>query len=804
MSIRDREALNKRAEEILSRLKDGEKCRLLYGDGLWNTHALLKKGIVSVTMHDGPLGLRVPIEKVDDFHPDSEPATCFPAPCLLACSWDVALEKEIGRAMAMEAITYDTDLLLAPGVNLKRNPLCGRNFEYFSEDPYLSGKMGAAFIQGVQSQGVGCCLKHYALNNQEYHRFTVDVELDERTLREFYLLPFEIAVKEAEPWAVMASYNRINGTYACDNSYLLEDVLMKEWSFDGPVISDWGATSHPVRSHDFGLCLEMPGLEKREKTLKKALRKRELRKEKLNEAAKRVIKLSLLSSGRAKNTEGWMFADNHRLAKKAAIESMILLKNDDGFLPFRNYSECCIIGALADKFRYQGEGSSRVTPQALVNFLSAIPEGEEVPYAPGYPLKGDECSAQEYFQEALDLVSRKKRVILFLGLPDGVESEGFDRKKMTLPQDQLSLFEAIRALTEEIVVVLLTGSPIELGSIKKAKSILLAYLPGEAGGEAIDELLRGVHSPSGKLAESWPLSYSQVPSSSYFDKEERVAPYKEAFFIGYRYYDSFKEEIAYPFGFGLSYTSFHFENVVLDKKEKKISFTIENIGNFPAFETPQVYVSYLGKDAIKPKKELAGFTKVFLEPKQKKTVTISLSPYPFRIWDTNDHLFKELAGKYEIYLALSSQNFVAKPMSYVIKKGESSYKASEEFLMQVPTYLSFKDTGNLCIDEREFSALLGRPLTPDAKKTNRPFNLNSTLEEVGSFTKSGKFILSLLRKKYIGREKEYDLMLSTPIRMLTHVLKPSVIAFLLDCANGRHMRAFFELIFGVNSSYFAF
>lgn len=796
----DSEALEKRANEILSTLSDGEKCRLLYGDGVWKTNAILKKGIRAVEMHDGPLGLRTPLVSAESDSPEeNEPATCFPSPSLLACSWDPSLEKEIGRAMAMEAITFHTDLLLAPGVNIKRNPLCGRNFEYLSEDPLLAGKLAAGFINGAQEEGVGCCLKHYALNNQEHNRFSYSAEVDERTIREFYLLPFEIAVKESSPWAVMASYNKINGTYACDNSYLLEDVLMKDWGFKGPVMSDWGATSDPVRSHDFGLSLEMPCSVKRERQLKKALRKGELRREKLEEAAKRMIQLSLLASGRREKTEGWMFADNHQLARKAAEKSMVLLKNEDGFLPFRNYHDCCIIGGFAEKLRYQGGGSSKVTPQALVNFLSAIPEDIDVPYAQGYPMgNGEEKSAQELLQEALDLASRRERVIFFLGVPEGVESEGYDRKNMSLPSDQIALYEAVRALTDNVVVVLLTGAPVELGPVMNAKAILLAYLPGEAGGEAIDHILRGYANPSGKLAESWPTSYEDVPSAPYFGKEEKIAPYKEAIFTGYRYYQSVPGSVSFPFGHGLSYSHFSYSSFQFDEEKKEVSFLLKNDSSIDGEEIAEVYLSYQGRDIPKPEKELAGFCKVSLVAGEEKKVQITLSPYAFRVWDSTEHAFKTLAGNYQIFVGTSISNMALGPISFRVKKDKNSYSPSEERLASISTYLTFRDTGKLVVDDSEFSALLSHPVTPDGAKATRPFDLNSTFKDIEE-TSFGKFIVSLIRKRYRGKENgEFKVAMEAPIRMAGNYVKPRVAACIVECCNGRYFHGLWRLIAGAN------
>ena len=799
----DKESLDKKAGEILASLTDREKCLLLFGNGMWKTHGIKGKGVPEVEMHDGPLGLRVPLdEKTSGFMEPVEKATCFPSPALLACSWDPVLLESVGSMVAKEAITLHTDLLLAPGINIKRNPLCGRNFEYFSEDPVLAGVLGASYIKGVQKEGVGACLKHFALNNQEHNRFAYSAEVDERTMREFYLRPFEIAVKEGQPWAVMAAYNRVNGTFCSDNSYLLEDVLFASWNFQGPVISDWGGTADPVRSHDFGLSLEMPCSFSRLPELRRALRKGELSRSKLDEASLRMIKLSLLATSRPKEAEGWRFADSHALARKAAAESIVLARNERNILPLKDYEDCAVIGGIAERMPFQGKGSSRVTAQAATNFLSAIPD-EDIAYAQGYPMGlPNELSAQELMQEAVEVASRAKNVILFLGLPEGIESEGDDRKDMRLPSDQMALFEAVRAINRNTVVVLVGGAPVELDSLLDSPGLVLSYLGGEAGAEAIDDVLSGRVNPSGKLAETWPLRYSDVPSSSYYGKEIRTAPYMESFFVGYRYFCSSKVVPGLPFGHGLSYTEFSYRGARLNLETKTIEIDLENAGSRPGEEVVQVYARYEGKDALMPERQLCCFGKVALLPKEHKTVSLQIPDRTFEIWDSSSHSFKKLAGKYSLLVGSSSSDIRLEPIPFEVARDKESYKADKTYLLSLKAYFDFRKKGVLEVDQDSFSALLGRHPTADIASSPRPFDLNSTIRELED-CHFGKFIGGIIRKRFRGKsEAELSAAIDVPIRMVSVFSSPKFAGFIVECCNGRFLHGFVRLFIGTRGMRF--
>ena len=799
----DKDSLDKKAREILASLADREKCLLLFGNGMWKTHGIKGKGVQEVEMHDGPLGLRVPLdEKTSGFAEPVEKATCFPSPALLACSWDPSLLEAVGSMVAKEAITLHTDLLLAPGINIKRNPLCGRNFEYFSEDPLLAGILGASYIKGVQKEGVGACLKHFALNNQEHNRFAYSAEVDERTMREFYLRPFEIAVKEGEPWAVMAAYNRVNGTFCSDNSYLLEDVLFGSWNFQGPVISDWGGTADPVRSHDFGLSLEMPCSFSRLRELRRALRKGELRRSKLDEAALRMVKLSLLASNRTKETEGWRFSDSHGLARKAAAESIVLARNERNILPLKDYKECCVIGGIAERMPFQGKGSSRVTAQAATNFLSAAPD-EDIPYAQGYPMGlPNELSAQELMQEAVEVASGTKNVILFLGIPEGVESEGDDRKDMRLPSDQMALYEAVRAINRNTIVVLVGGAPVELGGLLESPGLVLSYLGGEAGAEAIEDVLSGRVNPSGKLAETWPMRYSDVPSSSYYGKEIRTASYMESFFVGYRYFCSAKTAPGLPFGHGLSYTEFSYRGARLNPEAKMLEVDLENVGDLPGEEVVQVYARYEGKDALMPERQLCCFAKIAMLPGERKTITLQIPDRTFEIWDSLTHSFKTLAGKYSFLVGSSSTDIRLEPIPYEVSRDKDSYKADKGYLQSLKAYFDFRRKGVLEVDADSFSALLGRHPTPDIASSPRPFDLNSTIREMED-CQFGKLVGRMVRRRFRDKsEADLSSVIDVPIRMVSGFFSPKFAGFVVECCNGRFLHALMRLFIGTRGMRF--
>lgn len=793
------------ASRLVKKMSLKEKVRLLYGHGAWHTNGVAKYGLKEVTMHDGPLGLRCVPEGKETLMNGAPKATCFPAPCLTACSWDPSVTNSIGQAEGKEAINQKCDIILAPGCNIKRNPLCGRNFEYLSEDPLLAGKMAAGFINGVQSQGVGCSLKHFACNSQEAYRLTNDSEVDERALREIYLKGFEIAVRESKPWTVMCCYNRVNGVYGSDNDYLLNDTLREEWGFSGIVMSDWGATNDPIRSHNHGLDLEMPCYINRETQLAKAVKDGSLTEANLDAEATRMAVLALKVADRPEQKGAFNYGMGHQVAYEAALNSIVLLKNAEKTLPLKNYDDCCVIGSLADKFRYQGAGSSQVTPVELVNFLTAInvarKPGDEVPFAHGYSLKKKDSEDENLLEEAVALAKKKKRVILFMGLPASYESEGFDRKNMKMPPNQIALFEAIHNVNPNIVVVLLCGAPIELPFEKEAKAIVLAYLPGEAGGAAISQILLGKRNPCGKLAESWPRRYEDVVSHDFYPGGEHMSLYKESIYVGYRYYLTSGIGALYPFGYGLSYTSFRYSNLKIvgsplkSKANIKVSFKLTNSGKIAGYEIVEVYSSPLSKKVFKPLRELRAFDKIHLKAGESKTISFSIPYLSFAHYDDVDERFEVEGGRYHIDIGSSSSDI---KLSGSILVSESDKQMDRQSLL--PSYYNVADKKFLFPTDEEFERLLGHSI-PVIKKTRA--NWNSTIGDI-SGTLVGKIMIRLSSKVAAPLNDDPDaasdqkqMVLETSLRMLQVMgIKEKQIMAIIDLANHNPLKAIYDIICG--------
>jgi beta-glucosidase len=796
----------KRAKEYLAKMSVKEKVSLLFGDKAWHTYGVNRLSLKGITMHDGPLGLRAVPESNASLLDGASEATCFPAPCLTACSFDPKVTESIGKAMGREAAMKETNLILAPGVNIKRNPLCGRNFEYLSEDPLLAGKMASGFINGCQSQGIGVSLKHFALNNQETYRVSYSAEVDARALREIYLKPFEIAVKEAKPWTVMCSYNQINGVFSSDNDQLLNGILRSEWGFEGVVISDWGAANDPIRSHNHGMDLEMPCFVNRVPQLTKAYKKGVLLDKVLKEEATRLIALDLKANEPHNYTKAYNYGMGHDVARKAATESMVLLKNDHNALPLKNYNGCCVIGALASEPRYQGAGSSQVIPVNLVSFLKAansnVKEGQELPYAPGYSLLKSNEDAAKLSLEAVDLASSVKTVILFLGLPASYESEGFDRKHMNLPNNQIELFNAIYSVNKNIIVVLSAGAPVELPFSRLARAILLAYLPGEAGGSAINDLLLGLANPSGKLAESWPIHYNDVPSHSYWPGDEHHSLYRESVYVGYRYYLTSKTAVLYPFGYGLSYSKFAYKDLKVSsstplspKKHITISFKLQNTSKVDGEEVVQLYSNPQGGKVFKPLRELRAFDKIALKAGASKVVSFTLNYEDLSHFDEVDERNEVEAGSYRLEVASSSEKV---ELSTVIKVISSDTQMDKKTLL--PSYYLLSKKGVLEPSPDEFERLLGHKVTTPKKKH---YDLNSTLGDISS-TWIGKVLLKVGSKPQYAPNNDKETMddyiqmlKETPIRMLGIAgIKERHQLAIIALANHRPFKALFDVAFG--------
>ena len=653
-------------KSLIAQMTLEEKASLCSGLDNWHTKPIERLGIPSIRMSDGPHGLRKEVPNQQT----SVPSTCFPTAVTTASSWDRELIKQMGQALAQECQAEEVDIILGPAINIKRSPLCGRNFEYFSEDPYLSSQLATAYIQAVQSMGVGTSLKHYAANNQEYRRFTIDETIDERTLREIYLSNFEGAVKEGKPWTVMCSYNRVNGILASENKYLLTEILKEEWGFEGFVVSDWGAVDERVEGIKAGLDLEMPssyGIG--DQKIIEAVKIGKLDEKELDQTVERLLKIIFKAVDNRKRGTTYDKQAHHKLARKIAGESMVLLKNQDNILPLKKEGTIAIIGAFAKKPRYQGGGSSHVNPTKLDNALEEIEklvQGKaKIIYEEGYNLDNDEMN-QELIDKAKETAKKSNVAIIFAGLPDRYESEGYDRKHMKMPENHNKLIEEVSKVQPNTIVVLSNGAPVEIPWIDKVKGLLESYLGGQAGGGAVADILFGEVNPSGKLAETFPKKLSHNPSYLNFPGEGNKVEYREGVFVGYRYYDKKEIEPLFPFGYGLSYTTFEYTDISVDKKEITDKETIEvkvkvkNTGKVKGKEIVQLYVRDVESKVNRPEKELKGFEKIELAPGEEKTVTFKLDKRSFAYYNTEIRDWYVESGEFEILVGKSSKEIELK------------------------------------------------------------------------------------------------------------------------------------------------
>ena len=638
-----------------------EKAGMCSGLDFWHLKEVEHLGIPKVMVSDGPHGLRKQDEKGDHLGiNDSIKAVCFPPAVLSACSFDRGLMEEMGKAIGREAQANDVSVVLGPAVNIKRSPLCGRNFEYYSEDPYLAGEIAAAFVKGVQSQHVGTSIKHFAANNQEYRRMSSSSEVDERTLREIYFPAFETAVKKAQPYTFMCSYNQINGTFASENKWLLTDVLRGEWGFKGYVMSDWGAVNDRVKGLEAGLELEMPASGgDNDAMIVKAVKDGALEEKILDQAVERILRIIFEYADHRKPQEFTMEKD-HEEAQHIAEESMVLLKNENHILPLKTSEKAAFIGGFARNPRFQGGGSSHINCFKTTNVLDSVPCDAQVVYAEGFPADRDFYD-KALADEAVKAAAEADKAVIFAGLPESFESEGYDRSHMRLPECQNRLITEILKVQPNTVIVLHNGSPVEMPWLGEIKGLLETYLGGQAGGAAAANILYGKINPSGKLAETMPLKLSDNPSYLNFGGGEKVE-YREGIFVGYRYYDTKEMDVAFPFGYGLSYTTFAYSNLKLsmenptEKDTVMVSADVTNTGKSAGKEVVQLYIRDLTGSAIRPEKELKGFEKIFLEPGETKTVTMELNKRSFAWYNTELHDWFAASGDYEILVGASSRD----------------------------------------------------------------------------------------------------------------------------------------------------
>jgi len=657
-----------RANGLVAEMTLEEKALLLSGDGWWKTHALERLQIPSICMTDGPHGLR----KVEGGGlSTSVPATCFPTASALASSWDTELIRRVGVALAQESQASDVQILLGPGINMKRSPLGGRNFEYFSEDPHLAGKMAAAFVQGVQSHGVGTSLKHYAANNQEFERMAASSNVDERTLHEVYLPAFEIAVTEAHPWSVMAAYNLVNGVHAAEHSILLREILRTRWGFHGFVVSDWGAVHDRVKGVNAGLNLEMPGSgDYNRNKIIEAVRKGNLSPAVLDSVVEELLAVILEAEDNHRPGVSFDIARHDALARKAAGESLVLLKNSEDLLPldFAVTKTIAVLGAFAKSPRYQGAGSSQVNPTrvstAYEELVKLADKDMAILYAAGYTDSG--ATTDDLIAQAVEQAKGAQVAVVFAGLPDSFESEGFDRSSLDLPAGHNRLIEAVSNVNSNVAVVLMNGAAITMPWADKVKAIVEALLGGQAGGGAIADALAGKINPSGKLSETFPARLEDTPSFPDFPARNKEADYAEGIFIGYRYYDTRKLTPLFPFGFGLSYTTFAYSDLqvsataIKDTDGASAEVKIKNTGRVAGKEVVQLYIHEQRTRVVRPEKELKAFAKITLQPGEEKIVRFDLSKRDFAYYDVSLHDWAVNPGKFDILVGGSSKDLPLK------------------------------------------------------------------------------------------------------------------------------------------------
>ena len=734
--------MNQKAQEIVAQLTLEEKASLCSGADSWHTKAIERVGLPSIMMADGPHGLRV-IRDQNKFlvGAKSEPSTCFPPACTTGSSFDRDLLRRLGTAIALEAQAEKLAVVLGPGVNIKRHPLCGRNFEYFSEDPLVAGELGSAFIEGMQATGIGTSLKHFAANNQERGRLSNDSEIDERALHEIYLSAFETIVKRAQPWTVMCCYNKVNGTYGSQNLWLLTDKLRKSWGFKGLVVSDWGAVSDRVAGLSAGLDLEMPYVgDYNDHRVLAAVRKGKLDPSKLDETAVRVVELVLRHIENANQTTVDL-DQQHALAREVAAGSAVLLKNDAAVLPLRKDQTVAVIGQFAVKPRYQGAGSSLINPHRLDNPLQALQEaGFIVNYAAGYDL-GSRAVDEDLLAEAERVAAQSDVAVVFAGLPDTYESEGFDRKDLRMPSAHNSLISRVAATNPNTAVVLMCGAPVELPWRHDVKAILLMYLGGQAVGLACADLLSGAVSPSGKLAETWPLALEDTPALSNFG-DPYVSQYRESIFVGYRWYDGAKRAVAFPFGHGLSYAQFEIGNLQVNAQTDHIAVTVSvtNSGQVAGAEVVQLYVGAKNSAIYRAEKELKGFEKVFLQPGESKQVDFTLDARAFAYYDTGLKDWNVEPVEYTLSVGHSSREIACEA---VISPPFAGQYPSEKARSFASIYTNLPAKGPLEVSAEDFATIWSGTL---ASHKVWPFSVDSPIGDL-KYSWIGNIILNRLRKQ---------------------------------------------------------
>lgn len=730
--------VNMNIQEKIKQMTLEEKASLMSGANFWNTKEIERLHIPGMMLTDGPHGLRKQGGKADHLGLNkSLPATCFPTAATLANSWDQELVKEVGVLLGKEAASEDVSVLLGPGLNIKRNPLCGRNFEYFSEDPYLSGKMAAAMIQGIQEVGISACPKHFAVNSQETRRMTVDERVDERALHELYLEGFRYAMQEGKAKTIMTSYNKVNGEYANENTYLLQHVLRDTWGFDGLIVTDWGGNNDRVEGLKAGNALEMPSTNgMTDKEIVEAVKSGELDETYLDLRVAELLGVvynTLPAKGKGRE---FTYNEHHEKAIQAAGKSIVLLKNEGQMLPLQNAKDkIAIIGDFAKTPRYQGAGSSLIVPTKVDSLLEAMKASELniIGYEEGFKRLGGKSEAQA--EKACVLAKQADVILLFLGLDEGSEAEGVDRKHMRLSTNQVELLERLYQINPQIVLVLAGGAPIEMPFIDKVKAIVHGYLPGQGGGIALKKIITGEWNPSGKLAETYPVKYEDVPSHSYYPGEKLTSEHRESIYIGYRYFDTAGKAVRFPFGHGLSYTTFEYSNMTLD--DRTVDVTITNTGKYQGEEVVQVYVKSKQSVTFKPEKELKGFAKVALQPGEQKQVSITLDQHAFAFYHIELGKWVEEPGSYEVWVGASSREL--KLCQTIEIKSEAVSNPYPQ--QQIAVYKVCELEG---LTKADFEGLLGSVLPDSTWDTKKLLDKDDIIEQAQYAGCFGRILYKLI------------------------------------------------------------
>ena len=730
--------------ELIRKMTLEEKVSLCSGKDGWYLKGVERLGIPEIMVTDGPHGLRKANPDGKFKLENSIPATCFPPAVTSACSWDPGLLYEMGVAIGEECLQEKVSVILGPGVNMKRSPLCGRNFEYFSEDPLLAGELAAGWINGVQSQGVGTSLKHFAVNSQEKKRLAIDSVVDERTLREIYLTAFEIAVKKAQPWTIMTAYNKVNGTYSSENRHLVKEILKDEWGFEGIAVTDWGAANDRILGIENGNELEMPSSNGYyDKKICTAVRNSKLSESVVDEAADGILTLIKKSEANLKDSYNYDKEAHHALAAKVYSESIVLLKNDDNILPIAKDKKIAVIGEMARAPRYQGAGSSLINPTKITDaFDGLLEEGYTLNFAPGYNKKKDEIMPT-MITDACKVAEKADIALVFIGLTEEYESEGYDRTHMNLPKSHNYLVEEILKVNENVVVVLSGGSPVVMPWLGRVKGLINGYLGGQASGDAIASVISGKVNPCGKLAETYPLCIEDTPCYNYYPGTKRIAEHKEGIYIGYRYYDTAEKDVLFPFGYGLSYTQFEYSDLKLSKKKikdtdiLKVTYKIKNIGNCDGAEISQVYVGDKESTIFRPGKELKGFKKVYLKAGEEATVEIELSKRAFAFYNAIELIWQVESGDFEIMVGASSRDIKFTADVYV---ESSDDVAVPDYRNTAPSYYS---ADIKMVSDKEYEAVLGYPVPNRVYGAEEQFDMTCSLSDAAD-TKWGKVIISML------------------------------------------------------------